>query len=100
MGRCIVKQPNGQLAVFSTIVDDFVAQDATWDDYIAWRVEEATREILRDVARFKRDIEARGSTSGVGRTWETCLRTIEELHGAETASERRAVGEAPVRATD
>lgn len=94
MGRAIVKQPNGKLAVFSTIVDDFVYLDCEWEDYIQFRLKEAEEDIRREVERAKEEVAKRGTTSMWDRTWESCLNEIELHHGAEKAQERRETGEA------
>lgn len=41
MAQQIMKQPDGRLAVFSTITDTFVLVDATPEEVIEWRAEEA-----------------------------------------------------------
>ena len=94
MGRAIVKQPNGKLAVFSTIVDDFILMDADWDEYTAMRIEEEAKKILREVKDAKQLVETRGTTSMRGRTWQDYLDNVEMQHGAETAKHRRETGEA------
>jgi hypothetical protein len=49
MGRSIVKQPNGNYALFSTIVDGFIFLNATRDELIKELVQEATEKITKDV---------------------------------------------------
>lgn len=44
MGQQIIKQPDGKLAVFSTNVDAFIVVDATSDEIIEWRAEEAAEQ--------------------------------------------------------
>lgn len=41
MAEQIIQQPDGRLAVFSSVVDAFVVVDATPDELIDYRVEEA-----------------------------------------------------------
>lgn len=43
MGQQIIKQPDGRLAVFSTVVDAFIVVDATPDELVEWRAEEAAQ---------------------------------------------------------
>ncbi len=43
----IIKQPDGKLAVWSTVVDDFVRFDASVDEIIEWEVETARKDIER-----------------------------------------------------
>jgi hypothetical protein len=40
MGRQIVKQPDGLYACWSTIVDDFIANNMTENEYIEFRANE------------------------------------------------------------
>lgn len=54
MGQQIIKQPDGKLAVFSTVVDAFVVVDATPDELVEWRAEEAA-EAARE--RTRRELE-------------------------------------------
>lgn len=52
MGWQVIKQPDGKLGVFSSVVNDWVATDATADE-----VEELfAEEMGRDVARRLRDV--------------------------------------------
>jgi hypothetical protein len=58
MGQQIIRQPDGGLAVFSTITDTILIYDATAEEIINWRAEQAaedarrvTREQLKDVIR-------------------------------------------------
>lgn len=44
MGQQIIKQPNGKIAVFSTITDTFVVADATPEEIIEWRASEAAEQ--------------------------------------------------------
>jgi hypothetical protein len=51
MGQQIIKQPDGKLAVFSSIVDAFVVVDATPEEILDWRAEEAAKEARRQTQR-------------------------------------------------
>lgn len=44
MGQQIIKQPDGKLAVFSSIVDAFIVVDATPEEIVEWRAEEAAEK--------------------------------------------------------
>lgn len=44
MGQQIIKQPDGKLAVFDTVTDSFVVVDATPEEIIEWRAEEAAEQ--------------------------------------------------------
>jgi len=51
MGQQIIKQPDGRLAVFSSIVDAFIVVDATPEEILDWRAEEAAKEARRTTQR-------------------------------------------------
>lgn len=92
MGWRIVKQPNGMLARFSEVVDNFTHCNMT---------EEKALEVCKDCgcsqheAMIKvdsgiRDLKPYTSTSGNGlERWEHCLGIIERVHGI---SERQRAG--------
>jgi hypothetical protein len=44
MGQQIIRQPDGKLAVFSSVVDAFVVVDATPEEIIEWRAQEAAEQ--------------------------------------------------------
>jgi hypothetical protein len=58
MGRCVIKQPDGRYAVFSTGTDCWVATDMTREQYIEWRVKRAAQEARADAARLLDDVDA------------------------------------------
>lgn len=49
MGRQIIQQPNGKFAVWSSIVNDFVLEDATVGEIIEEWVQEKREQIETDV---------------------------------------------------
>lgn len=52
MGIRIFEQPDGQFAVYSSIVEDFIVEDATADEVREWYVErekEKAREKVEDM---------------------------------------------------
>jgi adenylate kinase len=51
VGQQIIKQPDGRLAVFSTVVDAFIVVDATPEEILDWRAEEAAKEARRTTQR-------------------------------------------------
>lgn len=60
MGRFIVKQPNKKLAVFSTVVDDFVVKNATPNEIQDYFVERATEQQKERVSHSLHEIEKYG----------------------------------------
>lgn len=79
----VVVQPNGKLAVFSSIVDDFVLQDADESDVIAYFVaidlETRIRNAREAIERGRREPER----------FEDALAVIGTIHGAKHAARRR-----------
>lgn len=62
MGTQIIEQPDGRLAVFSTITDSFEMQDATNEeviDYFVQQAAEETRERVTAMVAKVRDPEKR-----------------------------------------
>jgi hypothetical protein len=49
MGRSLVKQPNGNYGMFSSIVDGFVLLDATREELIAELLLEAEKKITKEI---------------------------------------------------
>lgn len=41
MGQQIIRQPDGRFAIFSSIVDGFLLTDATEEEILRWRADEA-----------------------------------------------------------
>lgn len=87
MARSIVKQPNGLYAVFSSVVDDFVATDATEEELIEMLIQEQKDRITEEVHNTVRILNGehwqdcypyytRGNV-----TWEECEKTRKMVHG-------------------
>ncbi len=91
----IVKQPNGKLARFSDIVDDFTDMDMTeaeafecCREYLG--IEDAKRKVkagLEDWKPWTIGIKGNGTER-----WQNCIKTIKSIHGEDTAKERLEVG--------
>jgi len=83
MPSYFVVQPNGLLARFSTVVDDFTHMNMSETEAIETVAEEyaerANREAVQAVDRAKELSEIR---------WRDCLSTISSIHGNETTAER------------
>jgi imidazolonepropionase-like amidohydrolase len=93
MPAFIVKQPNGLLARFSTIVDDFTHYGMTRAEALAvCRVDMGIADAEAKVARGEADdMEGMGgdnpSPDGLNR-WRDCVNTIRICHGAPAARQR------------
>jgi len=83
MGRQIIKQPNGKLAVWSSIVDNFIITDSTAEEYIHFRIEEESQRIRKDITEIVEKLEAGTKIGYYDLTWESALEAIEERHDAE-----------------
>lgn len=81
MGRAVMRQPDGRLAVWSTFVDDFVLYDATPEEYEDWVVEQAVEEAKVQARRDLEAVEQRGTSSVAGRTFDKALATRNARHG-------------------
>ena len=97
----IVRQPNGKLARFSDIVDDFTEMDMTRAEALDlcriynMGIKESRRKVQAGVEDWKPwTVGVRGD--GTDR-WEDCLRTITIVHGENVAQERRIMGTTPQR---
>lgn len=62
MPRFVVKQPNGKLALFSTVVDNFTVVDSTEAEMLETLIEDdgSKRDSLEKIARGVNDEELRG----------------------------------------
>lgn len=85
MGDQIIKQPDGQFAVYSTETDTIITWDASADDLVAYYADKA-REQARRRARETIDKVAAGNARDVYYqfvlTWEEALENDRE-HGGE-----------------
>jgi hypothetical protein len=87
----IVKQPNGLLARFSDIVDDFTDYDMTEDEAFEvchhdLGVEESKRKVragIEDWPPWKIDIKGTGHDR-----WDESIKTIRSIHGDNIAAQR------------
>lgn len=69
MGRCNIKHPdNGMWRCWSTVVDDWVSDWLSEEDYKQWLIDEATRAA-------KEDIEYYGIKEPRFTTYEDCVYT-------------------------
>lgn len=82
MSYQIVKQPDGKLAVWSTIVDSFVLIDAEQPDIVdlllEWRVSFMTQRVAEIVASLDRGGQPYGHFT---RSWGDMQETHTAVHG-------------------
>lgn len=85
MGQQIIKQPDGKLAVFSSIVDAFIVVDATPEEILDWRAEQAAADARRATQRELDAVLAddpRRVYFQFARTWEEAAR-LDREHGGD-----------------
>ena len=81
MGQQIIKQPDGKLAVFSSVVDAFLVVDATPEEIIEWRAEEAAQKAREQTQRELAHVlagEPRKAYYQFTKTWEEASRLDRE----------------------
>jgi len=100
MPRRVVRQPNGLLALFSTIVDDFVWCHMTEREVFSeCHREMGVLEALLKVRRGAQDLDPYTDEKGNGLSrWRECLSTIGAVHGQAIAREREVEMSRPVEA--
>lgn len=86
----IIRQPNGKFALFSSMIDDFTAMDAT-EEELAVHVAEleykkAYEHVMREIEKVKTKDKPYFQFS---KTFDEALATIEDIHGKEVAKKRR-----------
>jgi len=98
-----VRQPNGRLARWSDIVDNFTEADMTPGKCVDLAMEhgmqlmDAARKVQRAI-NDEPNLFSGGKRSGDGLDrWRECLRTVRDVHGdaAEREAERLCVSQAP-----
>jgi hypothetical protein len=52
MSHQIIQQPDGKLAVFSSVVDTWIVRDATAEELVAWFVERAIEQARVETRRI------------------------------------------------
>ena len=91
MGWRIVKQPDGRLARFSSIVDSFTHVNMSSDEAVNVCIEEGLSEKdakkkvdsgIRDIKPWTVNIEGSGTDR-----WKDCLETIIAVHGQKEIDE-------------
>lgn len=85
MGQQIIQQSDGRLAVFSSVTDTFIVVDATPEEIIEWRAEEAAEQ-ARERTRAELDKVMSGNSRAAyfqfALTWEEAARMNRE-HGGD-----------------
>ena len=79
MGRQVVKQPDGNFAIWSSMVDDFILEGATKDDIKSFWVGEKVMETIHMLDEAFEKIEKTG-TDNWGQTYEEYLEIKHDVH--------------------
>lgn len=86
MGQQIIRQPDGLLAVFSSVVDAFVILDATPEELVEWRAEKAAERARKDTLRDLEHVLA-GNPEKVyyqfTKTWDEAQQMDQKTNAAE-----------------
>lgn len=80
MGAQIVRQPDGRLAVFSSVVDSWIVYDATGDELVEYFATEAAEEARRQ-ARRAIDAVERGDARAVYFQFAHTFEEADEIAG-------------------
>ncbi|MCZ4510419.1 hypothetical protein O3Q52_19945 [Streptomyces sp. ActVer] len=84
MGQQIIQQPDGKLVVFSSVTDTFIVVDATPEELVEWRAEEAA-ERAREQTRRELDRVLAGDSRAAyfqfALTWEEASAKDREHEG-------------------
>lgn len=86
MGQQIIKQPDGRLAVFSSVTDSFIVVDAAPDELVEWRAEEAAEKAREQTRRELEHVLAdnpRAVYFQFAKTWEEAAEMDREHGGDE-----------------
>jgi len=84
MGQQIIKQPDGQYALWSSVVDDFVALNCTPEDiFEIWLEDERRRvedAVTSEIAKLN---DPKAKLRCTQKSWEEALHTRKQAHGRE-----------------
>jgi len=90
MGHQVIKQPNGQFALYSSIVDDFVLVNATERDIVDRFVEEYAKDTRHKIEVIIQTLNAGGKPYyQFTKTFDEALERIEEMHGKDRSDTRQ-----------
>lgn len=81
MARAVLRQPDGNWCVFSSICDDFIIVDATMGELREWLYEEAMEKERRLIDSWLRDAEQDIHRGFGPSTYEEAVELRDEIHG-------------------
>lgn len=98
MSYQIIKQPGGELAVFSSVTETIVLWDATAEEVVEWFVDAAMKKAKREAERVV-EVVLHGQTRDIYHqftmSWEEALKSDEKRGGeawGEFAAETKEQG--------
>ena len=82
MGYQVIRQPDGKLALWSTVVDSFVVVDATTDEIVEFFVQRAADEARYEgIGACALAIETGSSGLAHRMTWDEALAHHQKVYG-------------------
>ena len=83
MGQQIIRQPDGQYALWSSVVDSFVLIDADPEGIIEYWIEQEEKRLRERVAEIVASLEAGGKPyHQFTMSWHEALARHEQVHGS------------------
>jgi len=85
LGRQIIQQPDGKLAVWSTNSDSIILYDATEDEIVQYFIDREVKRIDQDIRQIIAELRGNGKPYYQWTmTWDEALKEHEERHGPLT----------------
>ena len=79
MAHQIIKQPNGKFALWSTVIDDFLVEDATPAEIAQYEVECMKKQVINNTLRIVQRLKDGGKPYyQFTLTWEECKKRIKD----------------------
>jgi hypothetical protein len=82
MGNRVVRQPNGKLAIFSTVIDKFTHTNCTHEDVVVALLGEV---LAAQLPAIERAVKLAEEDNDLDR-WRGALQTISTIHGDDEAA--------------
>lgn len=81
MARSFLEQPNGNFSIYSSYIDDFVLEDATWEEVVEEQIRYQTQQVIEDMKLEKEKMERKLYPHKDTFTYEKACQRIKEIHG-------------------
>lgn len=84
MAHQIIKQPNGNFAIWSSVVDHFILVDATSEEMIEYYIKRETEDITERVNKTVTQLNnGENPYYQFAMDWEEALEQVKECHGED-----------------